>query len=182
MSESQNKYDEGISAVVPVFGSAGTIETMVDRVSAALAANGQTYELILVNDGSTDRSWETITRLARSRPWLRGISLMRNYGQHNALLCGVRAARFDKIVTLDDDRGFFGLYYAFPLMSQAALEKAPDLMEHLARLDGRIDQATISEAVAEATDRGLNTIDLSPLQEGELHRLAGELLDRVLAG
>ena len=103
MSDSQNKYLSGISAVVPVFGSAGTIEVMVDRVSSALSGTGQSYELILVNDGSVDRSWETITRLVRSRPWLRGISLMRNYGQHNALLCGVRAARFDKIVTLDDD-------------------------------------------------------------------------------
>ena len=92
MSDSQNKYLPGISAVVPVFGSAGTIEVMVDRVSSALSGTGQSYELILVNDGSIDRSWETITRLARSRPWLRGISLMRNYGQHNALLCGVRAA------------------------------------------------------------------------------------------
>ena len=59
--------------------------------------------MILVNDGSRDRSWAVVQQLARARPWVRGIDLMRNYGQHNALLCGVRHARGDMVVTLDDD-------------------------------------------------------------------------------
>ena len=103
MDESGNTYEKGLSAVIPVFSSAATIEVMVERVAAALAETGESYEVILVNDGSPDRSWESISRLSRSRPWLRGINLMRNYGQHNAILCGVRAARYDRIVTLDDD-------------------------------------------------------------------------------
>jgi glycosyltransferase involved in cell wall biosynthesis len=58
---------------------------------------------VLVNDGSRDRSWEIIQDLAKEHSWVRGINLMRNFGQHNALLCGIRAARHDVIVTLDDD-------------------------------------------------------------------------------
>ncbi len=103
LNESQNTCPHGISAVIPVFRSAATIELLVERVSAALEKTGEPFEVILVDDGSPDRSWDTISRLSRSHPWLRGINLMRNYGQHNALLCGVRAATYDKIVTLDDD-------------------------------------------------------------------------------
>lgn len=103
LDESGTTCAKGLSAVIPVFDSAATIELMVERVAAALVQTGESYEVILIDDGSPDRSWETISRLSRSRPWLRGINLMRNYGQHNAILCGVRAAKYDKIVTLDDD-------------------------------------------------------------------------------
>jgi undecaprenyl-phosphate 4-deoxy-4-formamido-L-arabinose transferase len=56
-----------------------------------------------VNDCSRDRSWQAIQNLAGTYSWIRGISLMRNYGQHNALLCGIRAAQYDTVVTIDDD-------------------------------------------------------------------------------
>jgi undecaprenyl-phosphate 4-deoxy-4-formamido-L-arabinose transferase len=56
-----------------------------------------------VNDGSADDSWEVILQLARIHSWVRGINLMRNYGQHNALLAGIRAAQYEVIVTMDDD-------------------------------------------------------------------------------
>jgi glycosyltransferase involved in cell wall biosynthesis len=61
------------------------------------------YEVILVNDGSRDRSWEVISELSSRLPTVRGLNLMRNYGQHNALLCGIRAAKYEVIVTMDDD-------------------------------------------------------------------------------
>jgi glycosyltransferase involved in cell wall biosynthesis len=59
--------------------------------------------MILVNDCSRDHSWEIISQLAVACPYVGGINLMRNYGQHNALLCGIRAARYEVIVTMDDD-------------------------------------------------------------------------------
>lgn len=93
----------GLSVVVPVYNSEDSLALLVSRLHPVLKAAGDAYELVLVNDGSRDRSWEVIAGLADRHPWVRGIDLMRNYGQHNALLCGLRAARHDVIVTLDDD-------------------------------------------------------------------------------
>jgi glycosyltransferase involved in cell wall biosynthesis len=68
-----------------------------------LPALARHYELILVNDGSRDDSWQVIDQLVRDYAWVRGFDLMRNYGQHNALLCGIRAAQYEIIATIDDD-------------------------------------------------------------------------------
>ncbi len=100
---SRDELLPGISVVVPVYNSEGTLRELVARLEPVLAGEAPAFELILVNDGSRDRSWSVIQELAAAHPWVRGISLMRNYGQHNALLCGIRAARYDVIVTMDDD-------------------------------------------------------------------------------
>lgn len=92
-----------ISVVVPVYGGEKTIEELLQRINAVLFAYPQPYEIILVSDASPDSSREVIQRLLPSSPWLRYIELMNNAGQHNATLCGIRAARFDVIVTMDDD-------------------------------------------------------------------------------
>lgn len=92
-----------ISVVIPVFCGAGTIIELVSRLEVVLSRETREFEVILVNDGSPDNSWAIIEDLCSKYPWVRGINLMRNYGQHNATLCGVRAARFEIIVTLDDD-------------------------------------------------------------------------------
>lgn len=76
---------------------------LVDEVGKVLPGVAEEFELVLVNDGSPDQSWQVITTLAQSHPWVRGIDLMRNYGQHNATLCGVREARYEVIVIMDDD-------------------------------------------------------------------------------
>lgn len=91
-----------LSLIVPVFNSEGSLEELVRRIDTALAAFPE-KELLLVNDGSKDRSWQVIEGLCRAHSWVRGIDLMRNYGQHNALLAGIRAARHELCVTLDDD-------------------------------------------------------------------------------
>jgi undecaprenyl-phosphate 4-deoxy-4-formamido-L-arabinose transferase len=75
----------------------------VTRLEPVLRRHTSSHELILVNDGSQDSSWEVVTRLAERHGWVKGIDLMRNYGQHNALLCGIREARHDVVVTIDDD-------------------------------------------------------------------------------
>lgn len=91
------------SVVVPVYNSEATLLELVEELGRVLPALAPAFEAVLVNDGSRDRSWETIAELARRHAWVRGINLMRNFGQHNALLCGIRAARYEVIVTLDDD-------------------------------------------------------------------------------
>jgi glycosyltransferase involved in cell wall biosynthesis len=101
MREHPGVRARGVSVVVPVFNGAATLPELARRVDEALA--GSDYELVLVNDGSADRSWETIAGLARANPRVRGLDLMRNYGQHNALLAGIRAARGSVVVTIDDD-------------------------------------------------------------------------------
>jgi undecaprenyl-phosphate 4-deoxy-4-formamido-L-arabinose transferase len=92
-----------ISVVVPVYNGAETLPELVQRLDRVLAACTPVREVILVNDGSHDRSWEVICQLSAQHPWVRGIDLMRNYGQHNALLAGIRAATGDRLITIDDD-------------------------------------------------------------------------------
>lgn len=91
------------SVVVPVYNSEATLPTLVDRLAAVLPGIADRFEVILVNDGSRDGSWDAIAEGARKHDWVRGINLMRNYGQHNALLAGIRSARYATIVTMDDD-------------------------------------------------------------------------------
>ncbi|MFL6451862.1 MAG: glycosyltransferase family 2 protein [Bryobacteraceae bacterium] len=90
-----------ISVVVPVFNSERSLRQLAAELLEALG--GTTFELILVDDGSRDESWRVVSELAREHVWIRGIGLMRNYGQHNALLCGLRAARYEIVATIDDD-------------------------------------------------------------------------------
>ena len=94
---------DGISIVVPVYNSEGTLAELAARVDAVVRPIPAAFEIIFVNDGSRDTSWDVVQKLAAERAQVRGLNLMRNYGQHNALLCGTRAARFATIVTIDDD-------------------------------------------------------------------------------
>src|SRR5258706_4077979 len=92
-----------LSAVVPVYNSESMLPLLVQRLSTVLSSLAPKFEILLVNDGSRDGSWPAIEKLAAQDPRVRGIDLMRNYGQHNALLAGIRASVGEVIVTLDDD-------------------------------------------------------------------------------
>ncbi len=94
---------DGISVIVPVYNSEKTLAELVERLEPVLKECLKPYELILINDGSRDQSWQAIDSLSKSYPWVRGVNLMRNYGQHNALLCGLRLACYAISVTMDDD-------------------------------------------------------------------------------
>src|SRR6476646_2736074 len=93
----------GISVVVPVYRSEAILPELVQRLEMVLSRITSACELVLVNDSSPDRSWDVIGQLAGRYPWIHPINLMRNYGQHNTLLCGIRAAQYGLIVTMDDD-------------------------------------------------------------------------------
>src|SRR5690606_10573479 len=94
---------QGLSIVIPVYRSAASLYDLIAELGRWLPELSPVYEVILIDDGSPDDSWRIIDELSSSHPWVRGIALMRNYGQHNALLCGIRAARYDVTVTMDDD-------------------------------------------------------------------------------
>lgn len=91
------------SVVIPVYNSATVIAETVSQVRAFFLSQGHRYEIILVNDGSVDGSWNIVSGLAKSLPDVVGINLLKNYGQHNANLCGFREARGDYVITMDDD-------------------------------------------------------------------------------
>jgi len=91
------------SVVIPVYRSEQSLDFLIERLAAVLPNVCEIYEVVLVNDGSPDNSWGVIERLAKQNPWVRGINLMKNYGQHNATLCGIRAARYEVIFVMDDD-------------------------------------------------------------------------------
>lgn len=105
MSESPAHLPVGISVVVPVYNSQQSLPKLIERLAPVLrhAVGENAFEIILVNDGSRDDSWRAIEELSRANSLVVGINLTRNYGQHNALLCGIRTAHFDRICTLDDD-------------------------------------------------------------------------------
>ncbi len=92
-----------LSIVVPVYKGETLIEPLVAQLSKTLPTIVEKYELILVNDGSPDNSWQVIQRLTQEYSGVRGIRMMRNYGQHNATLCGIRRACYEVVVTMDQD-------------------------------------------------------------------------------
>jgi undecaprenyl-phosphate 4-deoxy-4-formamido-L-arabinose transferase len=93
----------GVSVVVPVYNSERTLDDLLANLARVLPGAARSFEVVLVNDGSRDRSGRVLEELAARYGWVRAIHLSRNFGQHNATLCGVRAARFDVVVTMDDD-------------------------------------------------------------------------------
>lgn len=92
-----------LSVVVPIYKGEPLIEPLVAELMRTLPTFANKYEVILVNDGSPDNSWNLIVNLTRQYACVRGIRMMRNYGQHNATLCGVRAAQYEVVVTMDQD-------------------------------------------------------------------------------
>lgn len=92
-----------ISVVIPVYNSELILPALIGRLIPVLEKITESFEILLVNDGSRDHSWQVVSDLAKKNNKIVGINLMRNYGQHNALLCGIRSARNDIVITMDDD-------------------------------------------------------------------------------
>ena len=92
-----------VSVIVPVYNGARTITELHRRLVEVLANNAGAFEIVFVEDCGTDNAWDTIRSIVARDSRVRGIKLSRNFGQHNALLCWIRDARYDTIVTLDDD-------------------------------------------------------------------------------
>lgn len=92
-----------ISVVVPLYNEEESLPELFAWIERVMAAHHFTYEVIFVNDGSTDRSWEVIERLRAESPCVKGIKFRRNYGKSPALFCGFRKAEGDVVITMDAD-------------------------------------------------------------------------------
>lgn len=92
-----------LSIVIPVYNSEQSLPILAKKLQEVVPQLADNFEVILVNDSSRDNSWQVIEKLSAQYDWLHGICLMRNYGQHNAILCGIREAKNEIIVTMDDD-------------------------------------------------------------------------------
>ena len=92
-----------LSVVIPVYNSQDSLAPLIARLEGVLPDISSAYEVVLVNDGSRDKSWSVICAEVEKHPFVKGVNLMRNYGQHNAILCGIRAGAQRMIITMDDD-------------------------------------------------------------------------------
>lgn len=100
MGDAEEPY---VTVVVTAFDEAGTLEELHRRVAAALESLGRPFELLVIDDGSTDGTWEVVERLHAADPRVRGVRLKRNAGQHPAMHAGLSRARGEVIVTMDGD-------------------------------------------------------------------------------
>ena len=91
------------SIVIPVYKSEEIVSETINQLINVINKNQLKAEIILVNDGSPDNSWEVIKGLAKEYEIVRSINLVKNFGQHNAVLCGFEYAKGDFIITMDDD-------------------------------------------------------------------------------
>lgn len=92
-----------ISVVIPLFNEAESLPELFEWIERVMRANGFSYEIIFVNDGSTDNSWEVIEQLRQRSPYVHGIKFRRNYGKSPALHCGFQRAEGDVVITMDAD-------------------------------------------------------------------------------
>ena len=92
-----------ISVIIPLYNEDESLPELHDWIVRVMNAHKFTYEIIFVNDGSTDRSWEVITELSRKNEHVRGIKFRRNYGKSPALYCGFKEAQGDVVITMDAD-------------------------------------------------------------------------------
>src|SRR5215831_1608532 len=102
--QNRNETNEDfVSIIIPTYKSCESLMLLVPALEGALNPSGQDFEIIVVDDGSPDKTWETLRTLKQTHPRLKIARLVRNSGQHNAILCGFGLARGSIVVTMDDD-------------------------------------------------------------------------------
>ena len=92
-----------ISVVVPLYNEEESLPELFAWIERVMNANGFSYEVIFVNDGSTDKSWNVIENLAEKDNNVKGLKFRRNYGKSPALYCGFEKAQGDVVITMDAD-------------------------------------------------------------------------------
>ena len=139
-----------ISVVVPLYNEEESLPELTAWIDRVARENGLSYEIVFVDDGSTDGSWETLERLKEHYPALRAIGFARNYGKSAALYCGFAAAEGDVVFTMDADlqdspdeipdmRRMItrrGLRHGFGMETQTSRPDRQTLAQQILQLDG----------------------------------------------
>ena len=115
-----------ISVIVPLLNERESLPELRDRIAKVMQDNGWSYEILMVDDGSTDGSWECIRELAAADPRIKGIRFRRNYGKSAALFCGFEKARGEVVATMDAD--LQDAPEELPEMRRMILEEGYDLV------------------------------------------------------
>lgn len=163
-----------VTILIPVYRAEATLARLHQEISAALPALASEYEIIFVEDCGGDNSWRVITELAAADPRVRGIRMSRNYGQHNALLAGIRAARHELILTMDDDLQHpvseIGTMLAALTDDLDVVYGAPAQERHgfLRDMASRLTKLALSEAMGASTARSVSAFRVfrTKLREG----------------
>ena len=92
-----------ISVIIPLYNEDESLPELFTWIERVMKAHDFTYEVIFINDGSTDRSWDVIRELSEQSPYVKGIKFRRNYGKSPALYCGFKEAQGDVVITMDAD-------------------------------------------------------------------------------
>lgn len=151
-----------VSVVVPVFGCNATLEELIAKVSAVFTSDTRSLEILLVDDGNPTDTWKIIQDSVKKHRHVRGLRLSRNFGQHPAIMAGLRAARGDALIVLDCDL-------------QDPIDELPRFVESLAESD-----VAISLRVQSGHSR-LRTFQ-SRMYASLLKMLTGTLIDTRAGG
>ena len=92
-----------ISVIIPLFNEAESLPELSSWIARVMAENGYSYEVLMVDDGSDDGSWDVVKSLSAEDSHIHGISFRRNYGKSAALYCGFASAAGDVVITMDAD-------------------------------------------------------------------------------
>ena len=96
-------YEKDLSIVISLYNEEESLPELIGWIEKVMASNGYKYEIIMVDDGSRDKSWSLIRELSEKNPFIRGISFRRNYGKSAALYHGFKAAEGRVVITMDAD-------------------------------------------------------------------------------
>lgn len=151
-----SKPHYSLSVVIPVYNEEENVASLAAQVHAALAAMDREYEVLLVDDGSTDATWERLCAAAERHPHFRLIRFRRNFGQTAAMSAGIDAARNDVIVTLDAD-----------------LQNDPRDIPHLLEVMEADDCAVVSGWRKDRKDAFINRRLPSMIANGLISRITG---------
>jgi glycosyltransferase involved in cell wall biosynthesis len=163
------------SVVVPVYNSEASLQELFSRLTKVFSDIGKPYELIFVDDGSQDASWEVLKKIKTGHPDnLTAIRLAKNFGQHSATFCGFTFARGNYIITLDDDL-------------QCPPEEIPKLIKSMAETDAELvygiyhkTRQPVHRKIGSKSFKSISRILGGPKEGSSFRLISKNVIDKLL--